>query len=122
MYWDNIYKEIAQTIDKVIVEPQFSYIFFQELLKVISDVKSDNDGYLISITFLYDISYLLLESYRRDNHEAFIPRFVKKVNSFTVSNYGNLNSFISSIDWDSGGIPENWIILSQNVGYDLIQI
>ncbi len=119
MYWDKIYKKIAETIDKVIDEPQYSYKYFKELLTEISDLKSDNDGYIIATKFLYDVHHLFIESYRRDFHYPFINRFVRKTNFFTINNYGDLNTFISNIDWDSNGVPENWVRISKDIGFSL---
>lgn len=120
MYWNILYKDIAELIDKSIKEPQYSYVYLLELVNKFIDVKSDNDGSLISRTFLYKIWKIYVEAYDRDAHMFFIPQFVDDVNTFTINNYGDLNSFVNSIDWDSNGIPENWISLSADCGYDLI--
>lgn len=119
MYWPIIYKKISETIDKVIKEPQYAYIHLKELLDNISDIKSDNDGYLITTNFLYDINRLYVEAYIRELHYVFIPGFVKKVNSFTIKHYEKLDTFINNIDWDSDNIPENWIDLSNQAGFKI---
>ena len=119
MYWDNIYIKIAETIDLAIKEPPYSYIHLKELLKNIVDIESDDHGFLISINFLYDIYHLYNEEYKRDNYSPFVYSFVKKVNTFTISYYGELNDFINSLEWDSNGVPTNWARISNEIGFNI---
>jgi len=119
MIWKNIYKTFAENINNTVESPPQSANYIYNSLLTLIDINSEGLGSLAVNKMLYPLNRLYLYSLRFSyNMESELKKFIKIVNDFTVDNYGDLTTFVNSIDWDEGCIPFYWWTFSEDLEYD----
>ena len=117
--WQNIYRQLAQNIDNSIADPPDAVNYLYNNILVIINITGSTEGNIISTEFLDLINKLYLHSLHTAFIEQHIKKVIKKINNFTIRNYGDLTIFINGIAyWDDGCIPYYWTQYSEELGYD----
>ena len=119
MNWEETYKIFAEDLSNAVESPpqagDYVYNSLLTLINLTSNnfISSDINSMLYPLNHLY--LYILKFSY---NMESEIKKFIKIVNDFTETNYGDLATFVNNIDWNEGCIPFYWWTYSEDLGYN----
>jgi hypothetical protein len=126
-FFENFYKDIAESYDKVIRYESYSDTHAYAAVETIVDIdNSDESSQLIEVSLLqlFQDTYVRIRKYFQKMPYIFI--LVETFNDFFVDNNfeeGNLTTFVNGILWDddeyNGLVPYYWAWLCENVGIDI---
>jgi len=100
------------TIAEFATESQLSILKILSLSPpfVLEDIIVSTEGYgrEAEVQLLYGMRNLYVNGQRYYEYSAVRSSFVENMNSFTVKYFGNLTSFVNSLNWEDGCIPRAW--------------
>ena len=124
--WKETYSILAVAINATISDIVEDYVHLREARLAIIDLTTINDGSQpgygteAAVALLYGIDLLVRQNklypYPPSNTQRI--DFVKKVNDFTITYYGDLDDFVNSLDWPDLCVPVFWASLSEDGGTD----
>ena len=119
MTWEDTYKTFAENFSNAVESPPLAADYVYSSLLTLTSLTSNNFTSNNINDMLYPLNSLYLYVLKMPyNMESEIKKFIKIVNDFTVINYGDLATFVNSIDWHEGCIPFYWWTYSDDLGYD----
>jgi len=117
--WHEIYRIFAEDLSNSIEDPPNAVDYIYNSLLTLINTNSEDDGASIEVEFFYELDTLYKWSRRFSyNMEPKVKIFANKMNKFTVKNYGDLTSFVNSLDWHEGCIPFVWWNIAETLEYD----
>lgn len=119
MSWEDTYKSLVNDIEATILYPPAAVGYIYDALLTILNLDSSGDGTAAEVALLNKMDKFW--RWALDNWDIAGERkkIVKAINSFTEITYGDLTTFVNGVAWDNGCIPDNWVDMSEDIGYDV---
>jgi len=114
MTWEEAYPIIAQEISESVSDRINDVAHLKNALIAMTDLTTiesgSTEGYgrEAEVQLLYEMSNLYVNGRRYYEYSAIRSAFVEKMNSFTVTYFGDLSNFVNSLNWENGCIPRVW--------------
>lgn len=119
-YWNNLYVVLAENLSLTNSDPVKAQSYFYICLDSITNIKSDNDGFLIATNFVYPIWNNYVDWFTHYTmYNVHIKILARKINEFTINNYNsNLSEWVNNMSWTDGCVPFQWAEWAEDAGYD----
>ena len=122
--WKSTYKELAVKFDATLSDRPNDVAHIYNCLIALIELTTIPDGSeecygREAVTTLLNPMDLFYRIALR--HYSYLDErwnMVKKINDFTELYFGNLTSFVESIDWDYDCVPYYWAQLCEETGFD----